>query len=55
MCAAVLLALRSPWPDVLCGLPPNAILKKCLAAKISPARGGYPDAFGLDLAARTFH
>jgi len=44
-------ALRSTWPDFLCGLPQNAILKKFLAAKTSPARCGYLDAFGLDIAA----
>ena len=44
-------ALRSNWPGFLCGLPQNAILKKFLAAKISPARCGYLDAFGLDIAA----
>jgi hypothetical protein len=44
-------ALRHTWPDFLCGLPQNAILKKFLATKISPARCGYLDAFGLDIAA----
>jgi hypothetical protein len=33
------------------GSSPSTILKKFLAAKISPARCGYRDAFGLDIAA----
>jgi hypothetical protein len=44
-------ALRHTWPDFLRGLPQNAILKKFLANKISPARCGYRDAFGLDMPA----
>jgi hypothetical protein len=39
------------WPDSLCGLPQNALLKKFLAPKTSPARCGYLGAFGLDIAA----
>ena len=44
-------ALRHTRPDFLRGLPQNAILKTFLAAKISPARCGYLDALGLDIAA----
>jgi hypothetical protein len=44
-------AIRHTWPDFLCGLPQNAILKKFLATKISPARYSYLDAFDLDIAA----
>ncbi len=44
-------ALRHTWPGFLRGLPKNATLKKFLAAKISPTRCGYRDAFGLDIAA----
>ena len=44
-------ALRHTWPDFLRGSSPGAILKKFLAAKISPERCGYSDAFELDKAA----
>ena len=44
-------ALRHTWPDFLRGSSQIAILKKFLAAKISPERCGYSDAFGLDKAA----
>ncbi len=42
-------ALRHTWPDFLRGLHHHATLKKFLATKISPARCGYCDAFGLDI------
>jgi hypothetical protein len=44
-------ALRHTWPDFLAGSAQSAILKKFLATKIDPARCGYRDAFGLDMAA----
>lgn len=44
-------ALRHTWPDFLRGSVQSTILKKFLAPKISPARCGYRDAFGLDIAA----
>ena len=44
-------ALRHSWPDFLRGLPQGAILKKFLAAKISPQRCGYSDALALKEAA----
>jgi hypothetical protein len=44
-------ALRHTWPDFLRSSSPIFILKKFLAAKISPTRCGYSDAFQLDIAA----
>jgi hypothetical protein len=44
-------ALRHTWPDFLRGSAQSTILKKFLTDKISPARCGYSDAFGLDVAA----
>lgn len=44
-------ALRHTWPHFLAGLPKEAILKKFLAAKISPRRCAYLDALNLDIAA----
>jgi hypothetical protein len=44
-------ALRHTWPDFLRSSSPSFILKKFLAAKISPPRCGYSDAFQLDIAA----
>ena len=44
-------ALRYTWPDFLSGSAQSATLKKFLATKIDPARCGYRDAFGLDMAA----
>ena len=44
-------ALRHTWPDFLKGSSQITILKKFLAAKISPQRCGYSDAFGLEKAA----
>jgi hypothetical protein len=44
-------ALRHTWPDFLSSSSQSTILKKFLAAKISPARCGYRDALGLDIAA----
>ena len=44
-------ALRHTWPDFLRGSAQSTILKKFLAAKISPERCGYSDAFELDKAA----
>jgi hypothetical protein len=44
-------ALRHTWPDFLRGSSKSTILKKFLAAKISPARCGYRDALALDIAA----
>jgi hypothetical protein len=44
-------ALRHSWPDFLLGSSQSSILKKFLAAKISPARCGYHEALDLDIAA----
>jgi len=44
-------ALRHTWPDFLSGSSQSTILKKFLAAKISPARCGYADFLGLEEAA----
>ena len=44
-------ALRHTWPEFLRGSAESTILKKFLTGKISPARCGYGDAFGLDIAA----
>jgi hypothetical protein len=44
-------ALRHTWPDFLRGSAQSTILKKFLANKISPQRGGYSDVFKLDEAA----
>ena len=44
-------ALRHTWPDFLLGLSHSNILKKFLAAKISPARCGHLHAFRLVIAA----
>jgi hypothetical protein len=43
-------ALRHSWPDFLRDSSQSAILRKFLAAKISPARCGYSDAFARDKA-----
>jgi hypothetical protein len=44
-------ALRRTCPDFLSGSAQSTILKKFIAAEISPTRCGYRDAFGLDIAA----
>ena len=43
-------ALRHTWPEFLRSSSRNAILKKFLAAKISPQRCGYSDVFELETA-----
>jgi hypothetical protein len=41
-------ALRHTWIDILSGSSQSTIVKKFLAAKISPVRCGYADFLGIE-------